>query len=197
MNQDNAAPPLPRRFLFLVASTREPGVVGNTEWLARQAAQALAAHTPQTWLYLHGTPPRGMALPPFEDHRHDHGTYPMPEGGARTLLEATLSASDIVFVSPVYWYSVPAPLKLYLDHWSAWMRVPGVEFKARMAGKSLWAITTSGDRERSQPMWDSFRYSADFLSMRWRGVLWGKGGAPGSVASDAQAVAAAAAFFGA
>ena len=26
-----------RRFLFLVAATREPGHTGNTEWLARQA----------------------------------------------------------------------------------------------------------------------------------------------------------------
>jgi multimeric flavodoxin WrbA len=186
-----------RNVLFLIASTREPGVVGNTEWLARQAARALPADAPQTWLYLHGAPPRGLRLPPFEDHRHDHGTYPMPEGDAHTLMQATLAASDIVFVSPVYWYSAPAPLKLYLDHWSAWMRVPGVDFKNRMAGKRLWAVTTGGDRERAQPMWDSFRYSAEFLAMQWRGVLWGKGGAPGKAAADAQAVAAAACFFGA
>jgi hypothetical protein len=29
------------RTLFLTTSTREPGQIGNTEWLARQAAQAL------------------------------------------------------------------------------------------------------------------------------------------------------------
>ena len=32
-----------RHFLFLVASTREPGHLGNTEWLARQAAASLPA----------------------------------------------------------------------------------------------------------------------------------------------------------
>ena len=34
-----------RHVLFLVASARESGIVGNTEWLARQAAQALPADT--------------------------------------------------------------------------------------------------------------------------------------------------------
>ncbi len=29
------------KFLFLVASSREPGQLGNTEWLARQAAGTL------------------------------------------------------------------------------------------------------------------------------------------------------------
>ena len=39
-------------FLFLNASTREPGQTGNTETLARHAAQALPADTEQTWLRL-------------------------------------------------------------------------------------------------------------------------------------------------
>jgi hypothetical protein len=39
-------------FLFVVASTREPGHVGNTEWLARRAAAGLPADATQTWLHL-------------------------------------------------------------------------------------------------------------------------------------------------
>ena len=35
-------------YLFLTTSTREPGHLGNTEWLARQAAAALPAGTEQT-----------------------------------------------------------------------------------------------------------------------------------------------------
>ena len=38
------------------------------------------------------------------------------------LLDATLAATDLVFVAPVYWYSLPAAAKLYLDYWSAWLR---------------------------------------------------------------------------
>ncbi len=176
--------------LFIVTSTREPGHLGNTEWLARQAAAALPASTRQTWLSL-----AGMALPPFVDLRHTAGQYPAPTGDLATLLDATLAATDIVFVSPVYWYSIPAPLKTYLDHWSAWMRVPGLPFKEQMAQKTLRLITTSGDRAKAQPMIDSVRLCAQFLSMAWGDALWGKGGPPNAVQADAAAVAAAAGFL--
>lgn len=179
-----------RHLLFLVGSTRLPGVTGNTEALARGAAKALPADVQQTWLQL-----RDLPLPPFEDHRHGRGTYPMPEDGGRRLLDATLAATELVFVAPVYWYSLPSPLKLYLDHWSAWLRVPGLDFKPRMAGKPLWLITTSGDRPKAQPAIDSVRLCAEFMAMRWAGVLWGKGGAPGAIEQDAEALAAARSFL--
>ncbi len=173
--------------LFLTTSTREPGHVGNTEWLAREAASHLPENTPQTWVHL-----ARLALPPFVDQRHTAGTYPPPEGDLKTLLDATLAATHIVFVAPVYWFSIPSPLKTYLDHWSAWLRVPGLDFKAKMAGKTLSLITTSGDRAKAQPMIDSVVLCGEFLGMRWGGALWGKGGAPGAVQADAEAVAAAA-----
>ena len=177
-------------FLFLNASTREPGQTGNTETLARHAAQALPADTEQTWLRL-----ADLELPPFVDRRHTTGTYPMPDGDLKTLLDATLAASDLVFVSPVYWFSIPSPIKAYLDHWSGWLRVPGLDFKAKMAGKSLWIVTTSGDLAKAQPMFDSYHLCADFLGLRWRGTLWGKGGAPDAVLADTAACESATRFF--
>ena len=173
-------------FLFLNASTREPGQTGNTETLARHAAQALPVDTEQTWLRL-----ADLELPPFVDRRHTTGTYPMPDGDLKTLLDATLAASDLVFVSPVYWFSIPAELKTYLDHWSAWMRVPGLDFKARMAGKRLWVVSTSGGREKAQPMFDSYRLCAEFLGLDFQPPLWGKGGAPDAVLGDTVALVAA------
>ena len=47
-------------YLFLTTSTRESGHLGNTEWLAQQAAAALPAGTVQTWHHL-----ARMSLPPF------------------------------------------------------------------------------------------------------------------------------------
>ncbi len=177
-------------FLFLNASTREPGHMGNSETLARRAAGSLPPNALQTWCRL-----ADQELPPFIDLRHTAGTYPMPTGDAKALLDATLAATDLVFVSPVYWFSVPSPLKVYLDHWSAWLRIPGVEFKEAMAGKRLWVIATSGNREKAQPMLDSYRLCAEFLGMRFMPPLWGKGGAPDAVLSDEAALADAASFF--
>jgi multimeric flavodoxin WrbA len=117
----------------------------------------------------------------------------------KALLDATLAATDLVLVAPVYWYSLPSPVKIYIDHWSGWMRIPGVPFKEAMAKKTLRLITTSGDRVKAQPMIDSVQLCAQFLSMAWGGangpVLWGKGGPPDAVQADAQAVQAAAGFL--
>ncbi|MBT9550389.1 MAG: NAD(P)H-dependent oxidoreductase [Hydrogenophaga sp.] len=182
-----------RHVLFLVASTREPGHVGNTEWLARQAAASLPPDTTQTWVHL-----ARAGIPEFIDQRHTVGSYPMPESGSvmRNLLDQTLACTDLVFVAPVYWFSFPATLKAYLDHWSAWLRVPGLEFKAQMSQKRLWLITTNGDRAKAQPMIDSTAMCAKFLEMPLAGVLWGKGGAAEAVKADEGAAENALTFFG-
>ncbi|WP_332777586.1 NAD(P)H-dependent oxidoreductase [Polaromonas sp.] len=189
-----SAPRQPRHFLFLATSTRQSpedgGHLGNTEWLARQAAATLPAGTTQTWHHL-----SRMTLPAFVDQRHTTGQYAMPVGDLKTLLAATLAATDLVLVAPVYWYSMPAPLKTYIDHWSAWMRIPGVPFKDEMAKKTLRLVTTSGDRAKAQPMMDSVKLCAQFLSMTYGGELWGKGGPPDAVKADAAAVAQAATFL--
>jgi NAD(P)H-dependent FMN reductase len=177
-------------YLFLVASTREPGHLGNTEWLARRAAASLPATSSQTWLHL-----AGRTLPQFVDLRHTVGTYPMPEGDMRELLDATMACTDLVLVAPVYWYSFPSTLKAYLDHWSAWMRIEGLPFKQAMAQKRLHLITTSGDRAKTQPMIDSTQLVAEFLSMPFAGALWGKGGPPDAVQADVAAIAAAETFL--
>jgi hypothetical protein len=70
-----------------------------------------------------------------------------------------------------------------------------VAFKEQMAAKTLRVVSTSGDRAKAQPMFDSYRLCAQFLGMAWGGELWGKGGAPGAVQADAAAVAQAATFL--
>src|SRR5690242_3664785 len=98
-----------RRFLFLVASARREG---NTETLARIAASSLPSDIEQQWIHLDEFP-----LERFEDIRHHAGKnnpWPLPRGNEKYLLEATLAATDIVFVTPLYWYSLPSSAKLYI-----------------------------------------------------------------------------------
>ena len=179
-----------RKFLFLLASTRQGG---NTEALARTAAAGLPEDVEQRWLRL-----SDMSLPEFEDRRHDGpGLYPAPEGDAGVLLEATLAATDLVIASPLYWYSLSASAKLYLDHWSGWMRVPGVDFRPRMGGKTMWAISalSSEDRSLADPLVGTLRNTADYMGMHWGGSLLGYGNAPGQVLTDTDALRNAASFF--
>jgi multimeric flavodoxin WrbA len=179
-----------RDFLFLVASARRDG---NTETLARQAARSLPPGSAQTWLRL-----LDLTLPAFEDVRHSgDGTYPAPAGDLKTLFDATLAATDLVFVTPLYWYSVPAAAKLYLDHWSGWMRVPGADFKARMAGKTMWAVTVTSNEDTRfvEPLLGTLKLSAEYMHMRWGGALLGYGNRPDDILRDANALAAAERFF--
>ncbi len=179
-----------RRFLFVLSSARRDG---NSEALARVAAAALPASVEQRWLRL-----LELELPPFEDIRHDGpGTYPAPEDAAATLLEATLWATDLVMVAPLYWYSVPARAKNYLDHWSGWMRVPGVGFRDAMAGKTMWAVSAVSDEDLSvaDPLIGTLDLTARYMKMQWAGCLFGFGNKAGEVLDDSAALERARTFF--
>jgi len=180
-----------RRFVFLIASARRDG---NTELLTRHAAEHLPPGVQQQWLHLMDLP-----LPPFVDIRHSVGVYPQPEGHERVLFEATLAATDLVLAVPLYWYSLPASAKLYLDYWSAWLRVPGADFKARMAAKTLWGVSALSDEDpsRADPLVGTLALTADYLSMGFGGVLLGYGNKPGEVLADQAALSRARGFFSA
>ncbi|MGA5036234.1 flavodoxin family protein [Streptomyces capoamus] len=179
-----------RRFLFVLGSARPDG---NTELLARAAAEQLPAQAEQRWIRLVDHP-----LPDFVDLRHD-SDYVRPPADTPTgsLLDATLAATDIVIASPLYWYSVSSLTKRYLDHWSGWLRMPGTDFKATMAGRTLWGVAALADSEPSvaDPYVGTLNNSAAYLKMRFGGVLLGNGSAPGDVLQDTAALARAKTFF--
>ncbi len=182
-----------RNFLFLLGSARADG---NTETLAQHAARGLPAGAGQQWLRLSELP-----LPEYSDTRHQAGrreAREWPSGNERLLLETTLHATDLVIASPLYWYSVSAGIKRYLDYWVWWMYTPEAQFKTRMRGKVMWVITTlSEEPEQASPLVDTLRRCAVYLGMRWGGVLLGNGSAPGDVLTDANVLARAATFFSA
>ena len=181
-----------RRFAIVLGSAREGG---NSEVLARHAAASMPEGSEVHWLRLSELP-----LTPFADVRHDgEGAYSAPTGHAKSLLDATTWATDLVFATPTYWYSLPAAAKLYLDHWSAWMRVPGLDFKPKMKGKALWVITVNsddpGEDASSGPLLRTLELTAEYMHMRFAGVLVGHGNRPGDVVKDETAMRAARTFF--
>ncbi|MFD5475994.1 flavodoxin family protein [Streptomyces hawaiiensis] len=178
-----------RRFLFVLGSARAEG---NSELLARRAAEQLPPDVEQEWLDLTELP-----VPDFEDLRHDSDHVRPTEGNVARLLDATLAATDIVIVSPLYWYSVSAQTKRYLDYWSGWLRTPGLDFKATLAGRTLWGVTALAHTQEmvADPLVGTLHNSAAYLGMRFGGVLLGNGSKPGDVLSDDAALTRAKTFF--
>ncbi|MEU6774559.1 NAD(P)H-dependent oxidoreductase [Streptomyces sp. NPDC046759] len=179
-----------RRFLFVLGSARAEG---NTELLARAAAEQLPADVEQHWIRLAEHP-----LPDFADLRHDTDHIRPPSNGVTDLLlDATLAATDIVIASPLYWYSVSSLTKRYLDHWSGWLRTPGLDFRASLAGGTLWGVAALADVEPSvaDPYVGTLNNSAAYMRMRFGGVLLGNGSARGDMLKDADALARAKTFF--
>ncbi|GGS88110.1 flavodoxin family protein [Streptomyces violaceus] len=178
-----------RRFLFVLGSARAEG---NSELLARRAAEQLPPDVEQQWIDLTEHP-----IPDFEDLRHDSDHVRPTEGNLALLLDATLAATDIVIVSPLYWYSLSAQTKRYLDYWSGWLRTPGLDFKATLAGRTLWGVTALAHREEvvADPLIGTLHNSAAYMGMRFGGVLLGNGSKPGDVLNDTEALTRAKAFF--
>lgn len=182
-----------RSFLFVLGSARADG---NTELLARRAAERLPADVGQRWISLAEHP-----LPDFTDVRHDAEAgdgVAAPEGDmADLLLNATLAATDIVIASPLYWYSVSGLTKRYLDYWSGWLRTPGVDFRGTLAGRTLWGVTVLADREPevADPLVGTLTNTAAYLRMRFGGVLLGNGSGRGDVLRDTEALTRAETFF--
>ncbi|MFJ6796208.1 flavodoxin family protein [Streptomyces sp. NPDC091268] len=183
-----------RSFLFLLGSARPDG---NSESLARAAAEQLGPGVEQTWLDLARLP-----LADYVDARHAEGnaergtTGPADEAEA-ALHRATLAATDIVVVSPLYWYSVSSYAKRYLDYWSKWLSTPDPEFKAKMAGRTLWGVTAMAHRQEevARPLVLTLHHTAAYMGMRFGGVLLGNGTRPGQVLADERAAARAKTFF--
>ncbi|GLW70999.1 flavodoxin [Kitasatospora phosalacinea] len=181
----------PRSFLFLLGSARTGG---NTEALARAAAEQLPPGTEQRWLHL-----ASLDLPEYVDARHaPGGPASVPTTGDEALLlEATLGASDLVIASPLYWYSLSSATKRYLDHWSKWLRTPDPEFRAKMADRTLWGVTAMAhaEEEVARPLELTLQHTAAYMRMRFGGVLLGNASSPGQVLADEEAMARAKTFF--
>ncbi|OEJ63497.1 flavodoxin [Streptomyces agglomeratus] len=177
-----------RSFLFVLGSSRPEG---NTEILARTAAAQLPAGVPQRWVDLSRLP-----LPDFQDGRHETEGWPAGEN-EEELRQATLAATDIVIASPLYWYTLSAHTKRYLDYWSGWLAVPGLDFKERMAGRTLWGVTVMAHSEEvvAGGLETTLSHTAAYLRMRFGGLLLGNGSRPGQVRDDERALIRAKTFF--
>ncbi len=88
------------------------------------------------------------------------------------LMEKVVNYENIIFVSPVYWYSVAAILKTFIDRLSDIVRVRK-DLGRRMAGKHLWFATCgSSPMPAFEDMDNPFKATAAYLDMKYGSMLY-------------------------
>jgi multimeric flavodoxin WrbA len=87
------------------------------------------------------------------------------------LMKRLLQFEQIIFVSPVYWYSVTAPMKLFLDRLSDYLDLPDLLPEGRrLRGKRAYIVCTSICTEAPASFINTFVDTFEYLGMHYGGV---------------------------
>ena len=107
-----------------------------------------------------------LDISPFDYEHRNRGDDFEP------LMEKVLSAENIVFASPVYWYSVAPPMKIFIDRISDYLDLPDLLDKGRrLRGKKGYVISTSISDSPDEPLINAFRETFSYLGMEFGGFI--------------------------
>lgn len=115
------------------------------------------------------------------------------QGPADDLIEHMVRADVIVLASPVYWFSVSALMKLFIDRWALYQR-EGQRLMDLAPGKRMAAALALADPEPGYlgMVLGPLQQAAKWLRMTWAGEVVAAGVAePGDLATCADVRAAA------
>lgn len=100
-----------------------------------------------------------------------------------------VEADAIIHSVPVYFWSMTAQMKAYLDRWCAlfdaewkWQK----QYYPKMKGKPIGLITVCGDPDvrTADPIVHSFRSTVDMTKMSWLGAVMASASEKGEISMD-------------
>jgi multimeric flavodoxin WrbA len=163
-------------------STRENS---NTEYLTYHAVPKEKG----THIYL-----RNHYVQPIIDKRHAADGFPVAKDDHEKLITKMLEHDIIVFSTPIYWYSMSGPMKIFIDRWSQIMKTAHFShFREELKNKQAYLIAVGGDNPRVKglPLIQQFNYICQFYGMAFSGYVIGKASRPGEMKKDLAALKAA------
>jgi multimeric flavodoxin WrbA len=100
-----------------------------------------------------------------------------------------LEAGAVIHSVPVYFWTMTAQMKAYLDRWCAFFDAEWKwhkEYEPKMKGKKIGLITICGDANVStaDPIVHSFKMTADFTKLKWVGVVQASAHAKGEIVKN-------------
>jgi len=103
----------------------------------------------------------------FSDYDYEHANR---DDDFAWLIDALMTHKCIVLATPVYWYSMSATMKRFVDRLSDLVTIRKPLGRA-LAGRHLFVAATSTDPELPGGFEQTFRSTADYLDMAWGGCL--------------------------
>ncbi|WP_143463772.1 flavodoxin family protein [Levilactobacillus enshiensis] len=96
------------------------------------------------------------------------------------LMAQMRSADDIVLATPVYWYDMAAPLKVFMDRW-----FDSYTNDFPFQGKRVYLLVVGADQPevKATGITNAVRYSCEWLQMNFRGVAAVTADGPNDVAA--------------
>ncbi|MCA0969270.1 flavodoxin family protein [Halobacillus litoralis] len=155
---------------------------GNTEMLAKRLVEG----TDATWFDL-----KNYTIDAIVDERHDEDGFHSVNDDYDSLMKEVMAHDVLIFATPIYWYSMTASMKLFIDRWSQTMRQPEYEdFRERMSGKKAFVTAVGGDQPHTKglPMIMQFKQIFDFVQLPMEGYIIGQAHKPGDILKDVAAL---------
>lgn len=87
------------------------------------------------------------------------------------LIEKLLTYDHLIFATPVYWYTMSAPMKLFFDRLSD-LLTTHKEHGRSLRGKSCSVISTGTDNYLPEGFEQPFSLTAQYLGMQYSGALY-------------------------
>ena len=89
-----------------------------------------------------------------------------------SLMNRLMSYDNIIFASPVYWFSMSAQMKVLIDRISDFLSVEGLKEQGRqLRGKVAYVVSTSINEHADDSFLDPFINTFDYLGMGYGGAI--------------------------
>ncbi len=87
------------------------------------------------------------------------------------LMRDVASYQQIILASPVYWYTMSAQLKVFIDRWSDLLDIEK-DLGRTLRGKQGLVISTGGDVKPERSFEECFQHTFEFMGMSYEGMLY-------------------------
>jgi multimeric flavodoxin WrbA len=106
-----------------------------------------------------------LRMAPY-DYEHGHR-----DDDFEPLMLRALEFDPLIFASPVYWYSVSSPMKVFLDRVTDFLDLPDLlDHGRRLRGKTGHVVCTSIYPDPPRPFVEAFADTFEYLGMKFGAI---------------------------